>query len=177
VSSSPSTFAPPPKNHFWVKARPTPCIHNALMSVNQSPRNHGLAALEAFCCPMQRSFHGQSAGADILCPHTGCYLTLSGQFPLTNPVIPHVVHAGSSRRPPGIWRSTNTVKGRLRVTCGRMIPRHQPSTLREWPFDYTARCAPSMYCSQGLRSTLHCARPASYVELHITGEMLRTQKC
>jgi hypothetical protein len=42
--------------------------------------------------------------------------------------------------------------------CGRIIPLYQSPTLREWPFDCTARCAPSR-CS-----SLRCGPPLTLLD-------------
>ena len=71
----------------------------------------------------------------------------------------------------------------MRKSCGthiygRMIPLHQSFAWEPLRL-YGSLCAVKVVLA-ALRSTagaLDCARSANYVELHIIGEMLRTQKC
>jgi hypothetical protein len=71
----------------------------------------------------------------------------------------------------------------MRKSCGtyiygRMIPLHQSFAWEPLRL-YGSLCAVKVVLA-ALRSTagaLDCARSANYVEVHIIGEMLRTQKC
>ncbi len=102
---------------------------------------------------------GQSVVADTPCPHSLLSLT---------PIIPIALHEGCPRRPSDILCTSHTVERLPCAICGRMIPLHQSSTLRGSRFDCTARCAPSIYCSQSCAP--HCtalAPPPALVWLHV----------
>ncbi len=63
------------------------------------------------------------------------------------------------------------------ATGGRMIAPYQSSTLRDVPFRLYGSLRAVKVLRAALWSTVDRACSACYVELHISGEMLRTQKC
>jgi hypothetical protein len=87
----------------------------------------------------------------------GC--TLSAQHSLTDSNHSHRrlrrVFTPSSTRPFYHQHGQMTLHCAI---CERIIPLYQSSTLREWPFDCTARCAPSR-CS-----SLRCGPPLTLLD-------------
>jgi hypothetical protein len=135
------------------------------------------------CCPWLRTARHRQLGPTGSCrsPFLGTVRgrghTLSAQYSLINSDHSHRCLRGMLA--PSSGKLVYQQHGQVTPACYLWPNDSAPSVIDcAWePFRLYGSLRAVNVLLAGLRSTLHCARSAKYVELHIFSEMLSLQKC